>query len=117
MTGSMAGSLTIELIAAGLVTLAAAAVSGLGWLYRRIGRLETQMAQRTSDDEAQQQIMASRDDVHEIAIALERLNGRLETHEEADKSLGRSIDELRDRVTDLRSAVQRIDDYLRKSGT
>lgn len=62
-------------------------------------------------------MLASQQDVHGVALALERINGRLEAHEEVDKSLGRSLDELRDRVTDLRSAVQRIDDYLRKSGT
>ncbi len=109
----MTGALTIEIIAAGLVALAATAVSGLGWLYRRITRLETQMAERTARD----QVLASQKDVHEVALALERLNGRLDKHEEVDKSLGRSLDELRDRVTDLRSAVQRVDDYLRKSGT
>ena len=116
MTGSIPGALTIEIIAAGLVTLAAAAVSGLGWLYRRIGRLETQMAQRNADEEAQRQIVASRDDVHELAVSIEQLAGvvgRLEERlksaqesaQERDSSLGRSIDRVRD-------AVGRIDDYL-----
>ena len=113
----MTGALTIEIIATGLVALAATAASGLAWLYRRLTRLETQMAERTAQDQAQRQVLASQKDVHEVTLALERLNGRLDKHEEVDKSLGRSLDELRDRVTDLRSAVQRIDDYLRKSGT
>ena len=75
MTGSITSALTIEIIAAGLVTLAAAAVSGLGWLYRRIGRLEREMAQRTANDEAQHRIMASNDDVHELTVSIERLTG------------------------------------------
>ena len=108
----MSGALTIEIIAAGLVTLAATAASGLGWLYRRLTRLETQMAERTAADQG----LATQKDVHEVDLALERLNGRLDKHEEADRGLGRSLDELRERVTDLRKAIQRIDDYLRKSG-
>ena len=109
MTGSIPGALTIEIIAAGLVTLAVSAVSGLGWLYRRLTRLETQMAERTA-------AVASQKDVHQVELALERLNGRLDQHEEVDRSLGRSLDDVRDRVKDLQSAVQRVDDYLRKSG-
>lgn len=112
MTGPITGALTIEIIAAGLVTLAAAAVSGLGWLYRRIGRLETQMAERTAEDEAQRQIMASRDDVNGLAVSIERLAGvvgcleeRLKSAQERDSALGRSIDTVRD-------AVGRIDEYL-----
>ena len=111
-TGSITSALTIEIIAAGLVTLAAAAVSGLGWLYRRIGRLEREMAQRTADDEAQHRIMASNDDVHELTVSIERLAGvvgrleeRLDSSQERDHALGRSID-------GVRSTVARIDDYL-----
>ena len=110
MDGAAASEfLTLELLAVVLFAVIAAFAGNVVSVRSRLVQIETSM--RTSAETA-----PTKDDLHDLSLKVKGLSGQLSTHEEADRGLGRSIDEVRDRLTGLEKLVQRIDDHLRRSG-
>ena len=70
--------------------------------------------QRLASLEDRVRALPSGEDITAIRVEIARLQERLKTHETVDRSLGRSIDDVKETVTATNAALTRLDNYLRE---